>query len=146
MRRLAALAALSCLVLACAHVRQQADMTALTRASETFARFLRWGDLRGASQLIVHESGPAWLDAALDAKDDADLKVTDVEADDLQLKEGAATTISKVTWFRLPSVSAETGRMKVQWVARGGTWYVLAIDGGPLPLAAPPADAGADAP
>lgn len=145
MRRLAALS-LFALLLACAQLRPKANADSLRQASDTFARFLRWGDLRGASQLLVHESQRGWLDAALDARDDENLKVTEVEPDDLRLEAGRATTVSRVTWYRLPSVNARTERMKVEWVERGGTWYVVAIDGGPLPLSAPPPDAGTPAP
>lgn len=135
-----AVVAVAVLLLGCAHRKPIADLQSLRTASDTFFRFLRWGDLRGASQLIVPESQKGWLDRALAARDDENLKVTDVEADDLRFLGSAAggTGVSKVTWHRLPSITTRTERVTVEWVEREGIWFIFSVQGGPLPLAAPP--------
>ena len=131
----------------CAHQKAAANLSSLRSASDTFFRHMRWNDLRGASQIVVAESAKAWLDAALDAKDDENLKITEVELDDLQLKPGGGIGEVKLTWHRLPSVTAKTDRVTVEWVDRGGVWFVLAVKKGPLPLEAPPeADGGTPPP
>jgi len=142
MRKLASVLLLAAIAgaVACRHVKPTGTTESLSRSAETFFRFLRWGpDLRGAAQALLPEAQKAWLDRALEAKDDENLKVIDTEPDDLALRpDGSATTVTKVTWHRLPSVTTRTDRVTVEWVDREGTWYVAAITGGPLPLAAPP--------
>ncbi|MBI5542750.1 MAG: hypothetical protein HY901_02600 [Deltaproteobacteria bacterium] len=137
-------------VAACSHKKAVANVASLREASDTFFRFLRWGpDLRGASQILMGESQRAWLDKALDAKDDDNLRITEAEIDDLRLAEDRATTVTRVTWHRLPSVTTRTDRVHIRWVAKGGVWFAEEIRGGPLPLEAPPvpsADGGAASP
>lgn len=144
-RRLAAIFILLALgSVGCAHYKPKATLASLRSASDTFFRYLRWNDLRGAAQMLVAESQQAWLDGALDAKDDENLKVTDCELDDLRIAEpGKAVGEAKVTWHRLPSVTTRTDRVVVHWVDRDGSWFVSSVKSGPLPLvAAPVPDAG----
>jgi hypothetical protein len=129
----------------CAHRKAVANAESLHTAAETFFRSVRWNDLRGAAQMLAFESQRGWLDKALDAKDDENLKITDCEAEDQRIHEGGgATTEWRVTWHRMPSVTTRTDRVIVEWVERAGSWYVLSITSGPLPLApaAVPGDAG----
>jgi hypothetical protein len=153
--RLHRLALLVCVAVAlglgCAHQRAAASADSLKTAHESFLRFLRWSVLRDASQILVPESEKAWLDGALDAKDDENLKIIDYELDDLKMRDKGATTVTQLTWHRLPSVTTKRERMTVEWVERGGTWYVQSVKGGPLPLEAAPepprcADGGTCAP
>ncbi|HEY3448029.1 MAG TPA: hypothetical protein VGK67_16855 [Myxococcales bacterium] len=146
------LALLSLAVLAsaaCTHLKATGTSDSLKQTADTFFRFQRWGpDLRGAAQAVVPEAQQGWLNKALDANEDENLKLTEAELDDLKLlPDGSATTVTKVTWHRLPSVSTKTERVTIEWVDRSGVWYAAAITGGPLPLvalpkAAPEADGG----
>ena len=140
---LALAAVLAVAVPACAHPHAAATMDSLRTANEAFYRFLRWNVLRDASQIIVAESRKAWLDKALDAKDDDNLKITEYEMDDLQLGDtNGGTSVVKLTWHRIPSVTTRTDRVTLEWVSRGGVWFVNSIKSGPLPLDAPSPDAG----
>jgi len=148
--RLAALSLAALAVAACTHIKPKGTAESLRQAVETFFRFQRWGpDLRGAAQIVLPEAQQDWLGRALDAQDDENLKVTEADLDDVKLRpDGTATTVTRVTWHRLPSVTTRTERVTVEWVDRSGVWYVAAITGGPLPLTALPqaaseADAGA---
>ena len=145
LRRLAFFALLALAAPACAHLQPKATAASLSQATDTFFRFLRWGpDLRGAAQLLVQDSQRAWLERALNAREDRDLKVTEAELDDLKLRpDGTATTVTRLTWYRLPSVTTKTERVTLEWVDRDGVWYAAAIVGGPLPLSAPPLPPGA---
>ena len=151
LRRLAVLLVVA-LGLGCAHQRAAASADSLKTSQESFFRFLRWTVLRDASQILVPESQHDWLEKALDAKDEDNLKVIDYELDDLQLHDkGTATTVTRITWHRLPSVTTKNDRVTAEWVERGGTWYVKSIKNGPLPLEAAPepppsVDGGAAAP
>ena len=139
MRTGLALAAAACLLApACVHPQSKATAESLRTANETFFRFLRWSMLREASQMVVPEARKAWIDAALDAKDDEDLKVIEYDLSDVQMASTPVTTEYKVTWHRLPSISTKTERVTVEWVDREGVWFVNSIKGGPLPLVAPP--------
>jgi len=124
----------------CAHLKATANAEALQKATDTFFRFQRWGpDLRGAAQIVLPEAQKEWLDKALDSKDDENLKVIEADLDDLKMNpDGTATTVTKVTWHRLPSVTTRTDRVTVEWVDRDGTWFAAAVTGGPLPLVALP--------
>lgn len=147
-RRLPAVLAVLVLAvsLGCVHTKAAGTSETLRQAHDTFFRFLRWGpDLRGAAQVVLPERQKGWLDNALDGKSDEDLKVTDSEIDDLKLlPDGTATTVTKLTWHRLPSTTTKTERVTVEWVDKNGTWFAAAITGGPLPLTGL-APAGADA-
>ncbi|MGC4117172.1 MAG: hypothetical protein QM765_21945 [Myxococcales bacterium] len=146
--RLAVLTLVALAAVACTHLKPTGTADALKQSAETFFRFQRWGpDLRGAAQVLLPEAQQDWLNKALDAKDDENLKLTESELDDLKLRnDGTATTVTRVTWYRLPSVSTKTERVTVEWVDRAGIWYVAAVTNGPLPLLAiPQAPAEADA-
>ena len=141
MRKVLVLLSLAALAAAaCTHLKPAGTAESLRRATDSFFRFQRWGpDLRGAAQLVLPEAQQAWLEKALEAKDDENLKVTEADLDDLTMQaEGTATTVTRVTWHRLPSVTTRTDRVTVEWVEREGIWYAAAIAGGPLPLVAQP--------
>lgn len=151
-RRLALLSFAALALAGCTHLKTTGTAESLRTSADTYYRFLRWGpDLRGAAQALLPDSQQDWLGKALDAKDDENLKVTEAEIDDLKLRpDGTATTVTKVTWHLLPSVSTKTERQTIEWVDKAGVWYIAAISGGPLPLLALPkpeqADAGAAPP
>jgi hypothetical protein len=133
----------------CAHRKPVADAASLRVAADSFFRFLRWGpDLQGASQLIAREERRRWRDAALDRKDDENLKVTETELENLSMEpDGAGLAEVKLTWHRLPSVTTRTERVKVHFREEAGVWFAESIEGGPLPLSAAAApDAGGGAP
>ena len=111
----------------------------LKRRSEAFHRSLRWGDLRGAAAYVHPDQRRAWLQKALDGKDEDNLKVLEYAAEDAQvdLPSGKAQVLSRMTWHRLPSLTMNNDTLVVSWEAQETTWYVTSIERGPLPLAAP---------
>jgi hypothetical protein len=121
----------------CAHKPRSGGADALRAASERFHLLLRWGDVRGAIQFVVPERRLALLKAALDAKDEESLRVTEYELEDAQFSDEKATVLSKITWYRIPSVVTRSEAVVTHWVSRDGAWMIEAIEGGPLVL--PPA-------
>jgi len=122
--RLAAPALAALALVACNHLKPTGTAESLKQSADTFFRFQRWGpDLRGAAQVLAPEAQQEWLGKALDARDDENLKVTEAELDDLKLRpDGTATTVTRLTWHRLPSVSTKTERVTDEWVDRSGIW------------------------
>jgi len=120
----------------CAHGRKsKGGVDGLKAAAERFHQLARWGDLRSAFQLVTPEQRLKALKEALDRKDDDNLKVLDYELEDAQVDGARATVLSKITWQRLPSVSAKTDAVTFEFVDREGVWFIDGIEGGPLPLA-----------
>ncbi len=112
-----------------------ADLPALRQAAENFHKLVRWNDLRGAAQMIAEERRMDFLKMTINEKDDELLKVIEYDIEDAQVKPETATVIAKVIWHRLPSVTTKTEAITTEWEARGSTWFIVSIDGGPLPLA-----------
>jgi len=125
-----------------------ADLTALKSANETYLKMVRWNDLRGAAQLVAPERRIDFLKPIIEAKEDENLKVLEYEVEDAQADGDKATVLDKLIWHRLPSVTTKTDAVTTRWEARGSTWFIVAIEGGPLTLekAAPTPAAGAGAP
>jgi hypothetical protein len=76
----------------------------------------------------------ALLKRALDDRDDDNLRVLDYELQDAQISGTRATVVSKMSWHRLPSITARSQGVTTVWESRDGVWFVVSIDGGPLPL------------
>lgn len=124
----------------CAHRRGSGAGAAELKASaERYHRLLRWGGPRPALQLVAPELRAQALRSAVEHRDEEDLKVIDYELVDAQVDGDRATVLSKITWHRLPSVTARTDAVTLEFVARGGDWFIRRIEGGPSPLATPEA-------
>jgi hypothetical protein len=124
--------------LGCAH--GQHDGTELEAANSAFARSIRWSDMMSLAKQIVPERQAEFLKLA--ATDEDSLKVNDYEIEDVQVSGDKAIVRSRVSWYRQPSITNKTESMTVLWEQKGGTWWIAAIVGGPLPLP-PLAAAGA---
>lgn len=123
---------------ACAHPGARGPgLAELKVSAERYHRLLRWGDLRSALQVVDPELRAKALRSSVERKDDEDLKVMDYELVDAQVTGERAKVLSKITWHRLPSVTARTDAVAFEFVARDGAWYIRSIEGGPAPLAAP---------
>jgi hypothetical protein len=103
-------------------------------SAEEFHRFVRWGDMNGASRFLAPEQRLVFLKGVLDRRDEELLKVTDYELEDAQVSAGKAVVLSKITWYRLPSVTTTTEAMVLNFEERNGAWAIVAISGGPVPL------------
>lgn len=121
--------------LGCLHPpKPKADISDLQGSAENFHRLIRWGDLKGASRYLVPEQRIDYLRGIIDRGEEDLLKVLDYELEDVQYVQDAAVLVSKVTWNRLPSVTARSEAMVTTWEDRDGVWLIAAIEGGPLPL------------
>ncbi len=122
----------------CAHSGSRSPgLSDLKSTAERYHRLLRWGDVRASLQIVAPELRAKALRSSVERKDDEDLKVIDYEMVDAQVDGERAKVLSKITWHRLPSVTARTDAVSFELVARDGAWYIRSIDGGPVPLAAP---------
>jgi len=121
-------------LIGCAHSQQGDELEA---ANRVFARSIRWSDLKGWTQQVVPERRAEFLKLA--GTDEDNLKVSDYELEDVQVSDDKAIVRSRVSWYRLPSITNRTEAMMVLWERKGGTWLITSIVGGPLPL--PPPDA-----
>jgi hypothetical protein len=119
----------------CAH--GQHDGTELEAANNALARSIRWSDLTGLAHQIVPERQAEFLKLAGSSEDN--LKVNDYEVEDVQVSGDKAVVRSRVSWYRQPSITNKTESMTVLWEQKGGTWWIVAIVGGPLPLPPLPA-------
>ncbi|HZH04857.1 MAG TPA: hypothetical protein VEY30_13815 [Myxococcaceae bacterium] len=109
-------------------------MSTLRKSADTFHQRVRWGDLRGAAELIVPERRDAFLDATLERNDARDLKVTDYELEDARLSADgkSATVVSRLSWHRLPSVTQEEEQVTSRFVRRDETWLLVQQKRGPF--------------
>jgi hypothetical protein len=104
----------------------------LEEANDSFAKAIRWSDLRSLAQRIAPERQPEFLKLASGAEDS--LKVTDYELQDVQAGSDKAVVRSHVSWYREPSIVAKTEWMTILWERKDRTWLIASIVGGPLPL------------
>jgi hypothetical protein len=132
--------------LGCLHTpKPKADIRDLQSSAENFHRLIRWGDLKGASRYLVPEQRIDYVKGIIDRGEEDALKVLDYELEDVQYAPESAVLVSKITWNRLPSVTARSEAMLTTWEDREGVWLIAEIVGGPLPLERKPrpgADAG----
>jgi hypothetical protein len=119
-------------LIGCAHGQQGDELEA---ANNVFAKALRWSDFKGWAQQVVPERRAEFLKLA--ATDEDNLKVNDYEIGDVQISSDKAIVHSRVSWYRLPSITNKTESMSVLWERKGGTWLITSIVGGPLALPLP---------
>lgn len=122
--------------------KKKADAAALREATETFHKLARWSDLKSTARYLAPELRLDFLKAVIDRNDEETLKITDYELEEAQIGEKRATILSKISWYRLPSVTTKTEAMALAWEDREGVWVVTAIEGGPFPIEAKPKSAG----
>lgn len=136
MRLLCVLLALFSLVMtACAGRQKTASAKELRDTSESFARRLRWGDFKGMAQYIVPEQRLAYVKGILERGDDETLKILDFEMEHVQyLPDRQAVVLARISWYRLPSVTAQSEVAAISFEDRDGRWLVNAVENGPLPF------------
>jgi hypothetical protein len=131
---------------ACATLRNKPDVDELKPTIEAFHQRARWKDFRGAADLIVPERRTSYVKARMKTDDERDLFITDYELEDARIStEGVAEVVTKLSWYRLPSVSAKTAVVSSVFVWREGKWWLESQDDGPFPelaAALAPRDAG----
>jgi hypothetical protein len=119
-------------LIGCAHGQQGDELEA---ANHVLAKAISWSDLKGWAQQVVPERRAEFLKLA--AMDEDNLKVNDYEIGDVQISSDKAIVSSRVSWYRLPSITNKTESMMVLWERKSGTWLITSIVGGPLPLPLP---------
>lgn len=148
--RLPVLLVLAAAFLACAHGRVGGDPETARKTAELFHHRSRWKDYGGAALLIVPEKRKAFDDARRLLHDERDLNISDYQLDEISLSEDAASArvVSKIDWYRLPSVTNHEDTVVTDFVYRGGAWMIARQTGGPFsdelsgPYVPPDADAG----
>lgn len=120
---------------ACAHTPgKPPGADAIKPAANAFHLRLRWGDFRGAADLIVPERRDAFLAAREQANDERDLKITEYELDAAKLSADGlrAEVVSKMAWMRLPSVTVTERTVRTTFEWRTKTWMVVSVANGPF--------------
>jgi hypothetical protein len=110
------------------------DLDELKPAVEAFHQRVRWKDFRQASQLIVPERRDSFLRARTRLNDERDLFLTDFQLEDAKpsVDRSAARTVSRVSWYRLPSTQEESATVTSVFAWREGTWLLESQDSGPF--------------
>ncbi len=148
-RHIAALFLLS----ACATTK--GDKDTLKPTLEAFHSGMRWKDLRSLSQVLMPDKREGFDKAVKDRDDEKNLFVSDYSLEDCKvaLDVLSAVCYSKVSWYRLPSISEKTVTIATTLRWKGGLWLIEKQSDGPfaeeLSLGSPPdakPDAGAVAP
>jgi len=111
----------------------------LKRSAERFDRQIQWADLRGAALNLTPVARELFLADVARRDDERNLKVTDIEVEDMQIAKDGKTAFvtAKLTWYRMPQVSAKTERMVTHWEVRDNFWVMTQIDGGPIAVKGP---------
>lgn len=127
---LAAAAIVLCL-LGCATAARQVQ--SFDAVSFDYVQRLRWEDWPGVGQYAPDEEREAFIQRMLAEKD---LHITDVRQEGIETaEEGRATVRLAVEYYRLPSPTVKTLRLRQEWALvegsrdRPGGWRLLA----PLP-------------
>ena len=126
----------------CAERQKRATVKELRDTSESFARHFRWGDYRGMAKFIVPEERLSYIKGILDRGEDETLKIVDFELEHVHYVPPGdhAIILSRISWYRLPSVTAKSEVVTIHFKDTEGEWLVKAIENGPLPFGRPEAD------
>ncbi len=117
---------------ACA--RGQPDLEELKPMLDKFHQSIRWKDFRGAANYLVPELRGDFVSARRDAKDDKNLFITDFQLQDAQMTSATtATAQSRISWYRLPSVTESTEAIETTVSWRTDRWMVESQNLGPFP-------------
>ncbi len=148
-----ALTAISlCLFVACATTKK-GDVELLRPTLDAFHSRMRWKDFAQIPSQLVFEKREAFVTASNKRDDEKNLFVTDYQLEACDVKpddQTIAICMSKVSWYRLPSVATKTVVVATTLKWQGGQWLIDRQSDGPfaeeLSLSAPaPAPAPAPA-
>ena len=120
--------------LACVHGRPGGDPENARKTAELFHHRSRWKDYGGAALLIVPEKRRAFDESRRRLNDERDLSISDFQLDEITVAGdgSAARVVSRMSWYRLPSVTAHEDTVVTDFVFRGGTWLIARQTGGPF--------------
>jgi hypothetical protein len=120
--------------LACCVTIPKGEIDDLKPAVELFHQRVRWKDFRGAADLLVAEKRAAFLKARSKLNDDRDLFITNVDLEDARLSPDLliANTVTKISWYRLPSTTEQTATVSSVFVWRQSVWQLESQDEGPF--------------
>lgn len=106
----------------------------LTNASRSFHDGLLFRHYQLVSSHLLPEHRPEFLTRAFGVEET--LSVTEVEILSATLAEDSksAKTLTRLSFFSLPSTTLRTETVVVDWVHQDGTWLIERIEGGPLPV------------
>ncbi len=134
-----------CLIFAACATLGKPDLEELKPSIESFHQKIRWKDFRAAADLLVPERRESFIKARTRANDDKDLFITDFQLEDAKTSDDQleAKVVSRVSWYRLPSMTEQTATITNVFVWRERRWELESQDAGPFPdlLGAPPAPA-----
>lgn len=102
-------------------------------------------DFRTMASLLETRLQAAFM--ADSAAAEKNLSVTEIELLSMTMSADGdrAETLSRLSYYELPSTVVETETVRVHWVYRDGDWRIEGVDGGPLPLARPGETSGGGA-
>jgi hypothetical protein len=106
----------------------------LKTAADLFNHRARWKDYGGAALLIVPERRAAFEAGRRLMNDNRDLTIADYELTDLTLNPDglSARVVSRVSWYRLPSLSQREETVESEFVWRNGAWLLARQTNGPF--------------
>jgi len=113
---------------------KKGEIEDLKPAVEAFHQRVRWKDFRGAADLMIEERRGPFLKARSKLNDDRDLFITNFELEDAKISPDllAATAVTKISWYRLPSTTENTVTVTSLFVWRDGVWLLESQDEGPF--------------
>lgn len=106
----------------------------LTNASRSFHDALLFRNYQVVASHLLAEHRPEFLSRSFGKEHT--LSVTEVEILSVTLAEDGETaqTLTRLSFFALPSTTLHTESTVVHWVHRDGAWQIERIEGGPLPV------------
>jgi hypothetical protein len=110
------------------------DLDTLKPTTEAVHLRAKAHDFRGLADLIVADKRAAFLRAREKNNDERDLFITDYELQDALVSPDKLKAVceSKISWYRLPSVSEKTETVRSTFVWINGAWRLEQQDGGPF--------------
>lgn len=106
----------------------------LANASRSFHDALLFQNYQAVAGHLLAELRPSFLTRAFGTE--RSLSVTELEIVSMTLAEDgtSARTLTRISYFELPSTTVRTEAAVVDWVHRDGAWHIERIEGGPLPV------------
>lgn len=120
----------------CAERQKKATIKDLKNTSEGFVRRMRWGDYKGMTKYMVPEQRLPYVKGILERGEDDTLKILDCEMEHVHYVPPGdeAIVLAKISWYRLPSVTALSEVATFHLEDRDGEWLVSEVENGPLPF------------